>query len=1001
MKTYPGNVVQVTLALAALVINLCAIQSVNAVNFTSAGPLNTARWGHTVTLLNNGQVLVVGGNGSSGVLSSAELYNPATGTWTATGSLTTARVNHTATLLPSGQVLVAGGNGSSGVLSSAELYNPTTGTWTATGSLTTARFYHTATLLPNGKVLVAAGSPDGFNITSSAELYNPNGGTWTATGSLTTAREGHTATLLPNGLVLVAGGYDFGIISSAELYDPVNEGWTATGGLVTARASHTATLLPNGKVLAAGGEDSAFNTLSSAELYNPSNGRWATTGALATARVNHTATLLPNGNALATGGFDSLGDPLSSAELYDPNNAGGTWTTTGSLNDSRSHHTATLLANGQVLVAGGNGSSGVLSSAELYDPSSPTWSDVGVMNQMRAGQTATLLPIGMVLVAGGFVGVNGWLPNAESYNPATGTWTVTGSLHTARSGHTATLLANGKVLVVGGTNSSGYLPTHYGVEQYNTDVGTWAVPPASCTLCHTVPFPAALDSRPAGHLHVERGQHTATLLGNGKVLVAGGQTGSSFANATELYNPATGFWSLWPVTARSCTTCHTAPPTSGAWDTPAGHLHTPRYGHTATLMPDGTVLVVGGQNANGYLLNNPPNFTSAVNVELNVEQYDPVKGTWAPPMKCEICHPETPPGLSGKGHLNPPGRSFHTATLLPNGKVLVAGGYDGIDVATGVPDDVGMAELYDPVSRTWNPTTGNNMIAKRHGHKATLLTNGKVLVTGGYDSSGPVSSAEVFDPASETWTATSPLATARGDHTATLLPNGNVLAAGGFDSLGDPLSSAEVYNVGLGFSSTWQPQLDPFGSELGLGGNLTLSGSGFRGISEGSCGNSQDSPGDVPVVQLLSLANEQTLFLLPESGTPWSDTSYTSGSVSGFPPGYALATVFVNGIPSAPSDPPLPLDDIPGKGNILDISVPVPTAPTLTNVTILNNGSCQFTFTNSIGALFGVLATKDLALPMTNWTVLGGVTEIALGQFQFIDAQAVLYPQRFYSVYSP
>jgi len=291
------------------------------------------------------------------------------------------------------------------------------------------------------------------------------------------------------------------------------------------------------------------------------------------------------GRCWPPGGEDSAFNTLSSAELYNPN--GGTWTATGSLTTAREGHRATLLPNGQVLVAGGNGSSGVLSSAELYDPSSPTWSDVGALNQMRAGQTATLLPIGMVLVAGG-IGPTGWLPNAESYNPATGTWTVAGSLHTARSGHTATLLANGKVLVVGGTNSSGYLPTHYGVEQYNTDVGTWAVPPANCTLCHTVPFPAALDSRPAGHLHVERGQHTATLLGNGKVLVAGGQGANGPTNITELYNPATGFWSLWPVTARSCTTCHRAPPTSGAWDTPAGHLHTPRYGHTATLMPDGT-----------------------------------------------------------------------------------------------------------------------------------------------------------------------------------------------------------------------------------------------------------------------------------------------------------------------------------------------------------------------------------------------------------------------------
>jgi hypothetical protein len=699
---------------------------------------------------------------------------------------------------------------------------------------------------------------------------------------------------------------------------------------------------------------------------------------------------------LVAGGEDSSFNTLSSGELYDPNNAGGSWTTTGSLNDSRFQHTATLLANGQVVIVGGSESGiGPLSSAELYDPSSPTWSDVGALNQMRGGQTATLLPFGTALVVGG-LGPTGWLPNAETYDPATWTWTVTGSLHTARSGHTATLLANGRVLVVGGTNSGGWLPTHYGVEQYNPDNGAWTVPPASCSLCHPAssPFPPALDSRATGHLHVERSQHTATLLGTGKVLVTGGQcaNGTTTTNITELFDPTTGFWSLWPVLGRNCKSCHLAPPTSDAWDLPAGHLHTPRYGHTATLMPDGTVLVVGGQNANGdYLYRFPPVNPSATGVEVNVEQYDPVTGTWAPPRRCEDCHPENNSGLIGHGHLNTP-RLGHTATLLPNGKVLVAGGYYGGVLAS--------AELYDPAYRTWVYTA--NMTTPRNGHKATLLPNGTVLVTGGYDSSGPVSSAEVFDPASETWTTTSPLTTARGDHTATLLPDGDVLAAGGFDSLGDPLTSAEVYDVGLGFSSDWQPQLDAFGSELALGGNLALSGSGFRGISEGSCGSSQASPGDVPVVQLLSLANEQTLFLLPDPDSAWSDTSFISGRVSGFPPGYALATVFVNGIPSVPvSDPLSPLIDIPGKGNILDVSVPVPTASTLTKLTTLGDGSYQFGFTNTVGALFGVLATTNLALPVTNWTVLGSVTETSLGQFRFIDAQAALYPQRFYCVYSP
>src|SRR6266478_8008026 len=128
--------------------------------FGNTGSLNTGRYWHTATLLPNGKVLVAGGYDGVNYLTSAELYDPATGTWTATGSLDTARYRHTATLLPNGNVLVAGGVNSSGSLASAELYDPASGTWTAPGSLGAARAAHTATLLPNGKVLVAGGYND-------------------------------------------------------------------------------------------------------------------------------------------------------------------------------------------------------------------------------------------------------------------------------------------------------------------------------------------------------------------------------------------------------------------------------------------------------------------------------------------------------------------------------------------------------------------------------------------------------------------------------------------------------------------------------------------------------------------------------------------------------------------------------------------------------------------------------------------------------------------------
>jgi hypothetical protein len=173
---------------------------------------------HTATLLSNGKVLAAGGNNGAtdGVIASAELYLPASGTWTATGSLAVARQDHTATLLPNGKVLAAGGN----YLASAELYDLASGTWTATGSMANARFAHTATLLSNGKVLVAGGGgPNGF--VAPAELYDPASGSWAGAGSLAVARDYHTATLLPNGKVLIAGGYDNNVaLASCELYDP-------------------------------------------------------------------------------------------------------------------------------------------------------------------------------------------------------------------------------------------------------------------------------------------------------------------------------------------------------------------------------------------------------------------------------------------------------------------------------------------------------------------------------------------------------------------------------------------------------------------------------------------------------------------------------------------------------------------------------------------------------------------------------------------------------------
>jgi hypothetical protein len=187
--------------------------------FSPTGSLSDARDSHTATLLSDGRVLVAGGWRDS-----AELYDSKTGTFSPTGSMTTARTDHTATLLSDGRVLIAGGAGDyvgSWAQTSAELYDPKTGTFSPTGSMTTARTHHTATLLSDGRVLIAGGTGD-YARAETAELYDPKTGSFSYPGSMTTVRSSHTATLLSDSRVLIAGGYGDNATgqTSAELYTP-------------------------------------------------------------------------------------------------------------------------------------------------------------------------------------------------------------------------------------------------------------------------------------------------------------------------------------------------------------------------------------------------------------------------------------------------------------------------------------------------------------------------------------------------------------------------------------------------------------------------------------------------------------------------------------------------------------------------------------------------------------------------------------------------------------
>jgi hypothetical protein len=432
-----------TVLASSLVAPKTSAQSVNGdASFTTVGQMNSTRANNTAALLGNGKVLLAGGFtgfASGGITNAADLFDPISGAFTPTSPMIWPRDSATATVLPSGKVLIAGGqmNGPPGDefnyvgLNTAEIFDPASGTFTALAPMTSKRIEHTATLLPNGKVLIAGGITkygSGGEIINTAELFDPTSGNFTVTSPMNVARHIHTATLLRNGKVLIAGGH--GGWNTAELFDPASGTFTSISPMNFARYHHTATVLPSGKVLLAGGFDA--NSLDNngqfsdtAELFDPASGTFTVVAnsqgipnRMTLPRFAHTATLLPSGKVLIAGGqavwLFGPSEVTDTAELFDPDSENFTSLLPVTMTSRRESQTATLLASGKVLLAGGDdwGIDGgstkgatIWNTAELFasPAESATFSDARRPVISTAPDTL-VQPVPLVLAGAGFRG---------------------------------------------------------------------------------------------------------------------------------------------------------------------------------------------------------------------------------------------------------------------------------------------------------------------------------------------------------------------------------------------------------------------------------------------------------------------------------------------------------------------------------------------------------------------------------------------------------------------
>jgi len=774
----------------ATALNSATIYNPTTNTISAAGPMTSPRYGHTATLLSSGKVLIAGGTdeNTGASLSTAEIFDPGSGTFAATSPMVNHREFHTATILPNGKVLLAGSYITADG-QSAETFDPNTNTFSSAPQMTTIRAEHSAIALSDGTVLIMGGivpcavnTGNGFCDDlhlSSAEIYSLTSNTFIATGSMHVGRRLASAVLLKNEKALVIGGADeLGTgpevaTTQAETYDPSTKQFSVIASSNVGFWNGTAVLLADGRVLVCGGHDES-SSFGYSQIFDPTSLTFTVIPAMNTPRLGASAALLASGSVVVFGGSSDASTGLNSTEIFSPSSlssefllqvqnplpslaqltpattvAGDTATLSGTGFDSQS----------EVLVNGESVPYTLASAQQIQFPMPAVYGtySIAVSNPAPGGGLSNALQQTSHVSLSVDPQTPQVLPGSATPLTVTvlGGGTYTSSVREGAAGGSLTP----------GNDGHWFAPAYIApstLGTYHVDYVSSVEPQATATATITVSNSAtnatsiSLQAPHAAGL-------AATTLASGKILIAGGGTGTvSTSNAAEVLDPSAGSSKL------------------------VASMTLARSGHTATLLASGLVLIAGGIT---------PNAGGVTSPTVSTEIFDPSASTFS-----------VGPSLNTA-------RNGHFALLLPSGDILIAGGCTAASALS--------TEIYRASTKTIQ--AGPTLIGPHCGGRTTTLSTGQILFTGGFDPSTSVftGAAEIYDPTTNALSSAGTLMQARYSHTATLLPDGRVLVAGGYSATAGTLATTEYFSpVSKSFSegpALDQPRQDHAATELSSG----------------------------------------------------------------------------------------------------------------------------------------------------------------------------------------